>query len=405
MKTYSAMKSELVDNWPSSVEPHAAADQVALHYHEVEEWLEVLDGEITFSSAGGQKHVIRKGEALNIPQGELHRVEVGPNGVQYRMWTPIPVCDETFRKELEPDELELVRRNLELPGAENRKDANPSNTAFLSDFVSSDLIFRSGGGDIVTGKDAFLKRPPSPVTRSSSGSVRVLHKGVSSLLISTTVYTTPIEGGQAKSFVNLRLFRKENSGWKCLVWMNYLESGSSHTEARRTAEQDLELWKHHATFGGEDKNRMVTIASWFLGASAAIVWFILTHPIDGNAFLFGKWGRAFVSVIGIVASIVAGYISLLYGGYANRNWEIADAIARSCGWTDLLPSGAKLPSNYGAAIKLPRKQGRLNAIAKRWAQPCDPEQKLAQVFCVYLLLAALSLVAHLAVLGWSFVSM
>jgi hypothetical protein len=35
----------------------------------------------------------------------------------------------------------------------------------------------------------------------------------------------------------------------------------------RTADQDLELWRHFAGFGGEDKNRMVTVTSWLLGFS------------------------------------------------------------------------------------------------------------------------------------------
>ncbi len=48
----------------------------------------------------------------------------------------------------------------------------------------------------------------------------------------------------------------------------------------RNPDQDLELWKHHASFGGEDKNRMVTIASRLLGGSAAILLYILDKQVD-----------------------------------------------------------------------------------------------------------------------------
>lgn len=36
--------------------------------------------------------------------------------------------------------------------------------------------------------------------------------------------------------------------------------------AVRKPEDDLELWKHHATFGGEDKNRMVVTLRGFWGS-------------------------------------------------------------------------------------------------------------------------------------------
>ncbi|HWB41310.1 MAG TPA: hypothetical protein VG500_08635 [Gemmatimonadales bacterium] len=51
----------------------------------------------------------------------------------------------------------------------------------------------------------------------------------------------------------------------------------------RTEEQDLELWKHFAGFGGEDKNRMVTIASWLLGFSAALLAFAAQRLVDPEA--------------------------------------------------------------------------------------------------------------------------
>lgn len=184
----------------------------------------MIEGRITFSSACGDRHAISQGEALHIPQGELHSVEVGPNGVTYRIWTPELVSDEMFRKEPDQEELALIRKNLKVPDAESRIYENPCDTAFFEHFLSKDLIFRSAGGDIFLGKEKFLDRRPVQVTRSSSGSVRVLHKAAGSLIIiATTVHTRPKRGGPRKSFANLRLLVKDDAGWKCLVGMNYPE--------------------------------------------------------------------------------------------------------------------------------------------------------------------------------------
>jgi hypothetical protein len=98
---------------------------------------------------------------------------------------------------------------------------------------------------------------------------------------------------------------------------------------------------------------------------------------------------AIVSLLGIGISLAAGYVSLLYGGYSKQNREKADDIAESRGWADLLPSNNN-SQGYG-----------LNATAKRWARPCKPKEELAPVFKVFVVLATLSLVAHLVILEWS----
>ena len=90
----------------------------------------------------------------------------------------------------------------------------------------------------------------------------------------------------------------------------------------RRPEEDLELWKHYASLGGEDKNRMVTIATSLLGGSAAILWYILTNQICSSkscdlwplklkepVIVFG------VAILGMGVSILAAYVSLLFGSY------------------------------------------------------------------------------------------
>ncbi len=93
----------------------------------------------------------------------------------------------------------------------------------------------------------------------------------------------------------------------------------------------FEAWKYYGGIGGADKNRMIQIVTWLLGFSAAIIGFYasgkLTEPV-GNVLLIG---------IGILVSILAAFVALLYGGYAARNWSIADRIACKYDWTEQKP--------------------------------------------------------------------
>jgi len=225
------------------------------HYHEVEEWLKVQDGQIIFFPAGGLVgHAVTpctcvKGDVLRIPQGEVHRVEIGPAGVKYQMWTPVPSGssdpdrEELIRRTIDPDLEELIRRNLELPEVENRYDARKTNPRaatpqdkqddeFLDAFVSEELTMRTAGGSILD-RRAYLTRGPAAFTRHASDSVRILHKTSTpafpdheSVLLSTVVHTTGGPGGP-QQITNLRLFGKEEGRvWRCRMWMNYPEPGA-----------------------------------------------------------------------------------------------------------------------------------------------------------------------------------
>jgi hypothetical protein len=134
----------------------------------------------------------------------------------------------------------------------------------------------------------------------------------------------------------------------------------------------------------------VALASWLIGFSAAILGYFLTQLIAPDAFVLKEPLRAVaVSILGIGVSIVAGYLSLLYGGYANRNWEKADQIADNRGWKDLLPSDQP---TYGSG---------LNLIAKGLARSCDPKHELPRVFVIFFGIAVFSFALHLALLVWS----
>lgn len=158
----------------------------------------------------------------------------------------------------------------------------------------------------------------------------------------------------------------------------------------RSIDQDLELWKHHASFGGEDKNRMVTISTFLLGAAGALFWFIFTQRTSGILELNGPAQVLVAAILGVAASGLAAYMSLLYGGYSNLNWEKADEIANARGWKDLVPDKNRRIEGSG-----------LNGFAKRRARPCEPKEKLAPVFVWFFLIAVAFLLAHVGIIAWS----
>jgi hypothetical protein len=121
MKKYQSLPEQLVASWVDE-DVHEKPGKVEFHYHTVEEWLKILKGEMTFFSAANKhKHPLGEGQTLHIPQGEVHRVEIGSAGVTYRMWTPLEAT-EPFRLDLDQDVLQLIERNLKVPEQENRWD-------------------------------------------------------------------------------------------------------------------------------------------------------------------------------------------------------------------------------------------------------------------------------------------
>lgn len=172
------------------------------------------------------------------------------------------------------------------------------------------------------------------------------------------------------------------------------------TPVQRTADQDLECWKHFAAMGGTDKNTMITIVSWLLAFAGAAIGFIVTDKeMIGPtvAELLHPRKMMGLSFLGLAVSGLAAYVTLLYGGYTNTNWAKADEIADRHGWRDLLPEGSD-------GRKVPTKgetSSRVNAVAWRLARPCLPEKELAPVFVVYGSLAVLAALVHLSFVAWS----
>ena len=143
----------------------------------------------------------------------------------------------------------------------------------------------------------------------------------------------------------------------------------------------FKVWKYYGGIGGADKDRMIQIVTWLLGFSAAIIGFYASDK------LAEPLGTVFLIVIGIFVSLLAAFIALLYGGYAARNWSIADQIACDYEWTEQMPDynpfeGAKT---------------RWTATFSLWlAKPC--KNRIAPVFWVFYWVSLGSSIVHVNLL-------
>ncbi len=163
---------------------------------------------------------------------------------------------------------------------------------------------------------------------------------------------------------------------------------------------DIELWKHHASFGGEDKNRMVTIASFLLGFSVAILGVTIALPMNEGAWIeFAYPGRAIlISFLGINVSAIAAYVVILYAGYSNQNWRTAGAIAEGKTWQGMTNPPEWTPDTSQKRLMALRGKWGLIALSEKWARPCNPQKEFAPVFIVFFVLSCLFISLHIAVM-------
>jgi hypothetical protein len=215
MKIHTVLPQTLLDGWTSSQETHPAGQTVEFHYHDVEEWLEVRRGEITFFTLSDQALPLRAGAVLHIPRGEVHRAEIGPDGVEYQMYLPVAPAT-AFANRLAAEELALLRTNLAFPIREENTDGHAAE--FFATHLSDQLAFCRADATVV-GKDAFRGGFVAR-NRTSSGTVSVLNRTPNGILLSTVV-TMGAGGPAAKSFTNIRLFVNESGAWRCKMWVNH----------------------------------------------------------------------------------------------------------------------------------------------------------------------------------------
>ena len=167
-------KSELEDyvqNCTSRKVAQPAGLKVDFHFHGVEEWLEVLSGSGTFYSINETDVPIDRGDILHIPQGEVHLVDVGEEGLLYQMYIPTDISPSSFSNPLDRDELRLLLTHFNLPSVENGRDSDRRNgvvggylEVMLEDLISDGISFRNAAGKIMD-KKKFLGRDASNVTR------------------------------------------------------------------------------------------------------------------------------------------------------------------------------------------------------------------------------------------------
>lgn len=168
-----------------------------------------------------------------------------------------------------------------------------------------------------------------------------------------------------------------------------MESSAHRDEP--AASDYLELWKHHAAFGGEDKNRMVAVVSFILGFSAAVLGVVASLPVEeGSWIAFEKPGRAIVfSALGTVVSGIAAYTVLLYAGYSNQNWRKADSIAKNQPWECLTKNRKLSPRACNHSLA---------ALSEKLAKPCEPDRELAPVFITFLVLSLVIMLVHVVII-------
>jgi hypothetical protein len=158
-----------------------------------------------------------------------------------------------------------------------------------------------------------------------------------------------------------------------------------------TKDQALELWRHFAATGGADKNTMVTVTSWLLTFSGTIIGYIVTKLFQPHSFAFTERRTALgLAILGMVSSISAAYVAVLYGGYANRSWAEADRIAQKRGWSVPMPYGSVDEKQE----QTNRKPSFLARYASRRARHTDHTQKVAPVFKFFAGLALITALVH-----------
>lgn len=175
------------------------------------------------------------------------------------------------------------------------------------------------------------------------------------------------------------------------------EDSSAKYGKELSPSEAMQAWNHFASAGGSDKDRMVSIVTWLLAFSGAIVGYVVTQGLR-TLFIDHPIRLLLLALGGLTVSALAAYVALIYGGYANRNWAKADAIAELQEWNDLLFYKLSRTDLITSKKEKVAKTSWLTTLAKSQAEPCKPEEKLPLVFFWFLLMALVSCVGHFALI-------
>ena len=233
----------VAESWWCEVVEHRAGSAYPAHYHEMDEWLSVTDGDLTFTDTSDKTPpiVLSKGDCLEIPAGDVHSVQVGASGAKYAMWTPQRPSSE-FMKPLpcltpygdslgDKEMAKLVSVNFEIPRLENKFRANLEGRAALDYIIHESLLFRRADGKII-GKDIFLPPPEKNASATGAGlglhryrssGFELIHVTNESAVVSIHVHTIQQDGtiSLRRKTRNIRTFVMEASRWQCKLWLNF----------------------------------------------------------------------------------------------------------------------------------------------------------------------------------------
>jgi len=205
--------------WPHLLERRGGIDA---HYHATEEQLQVVRGSMTFvagATPSSEEVHAETGERLRIPEGTVHSVTIGSEGVTYVMGMARPIPLEQFpvylpiTGEAPPDVLaDLVEANYRLAEAE---EIGVEAENFFDNLLSDQFVFVTADDRTMRKRDFIdgLDQRKGHGRRSTGLQLRCDGSVVAASIIVTTA--------DQREYLNIRLFQKEEDGrCRCVRWSN-----------------------------------------------------------------------------------------------------------------------------------------------------------------------------------------
>ncbi len=164
-----------------------------------------------------------------------------------------------------------------------------------------------------------------------------------------------------------------------------------HPKNQLSPQEIIMVWQHFANIGGHDKDRMVNIMMFLSPLLFATIGYAYTKPDKVAA------------MIGLLTSLIAVVVVLMYSGYADRNWSHADRIAETyldeTYFDNVNPLSRELKPEkfYHCGLF-----GRcVHKLARFLSRPHDPQKSLAPIFQLFLILSVITALVSLALwVGW-----
>jgi enterochelin esterase-like enzyme/mannose-6-phosphate isomerase-like protein (cupin superfamily) len=206
------------------IQEHRWPERVAPHYHRTDEELQVTRGSMTFIDIrnGPQEGVeLKTGERLLIPEGTVHTVTIGRDGVEYAMGLAHAVPIEQFPVFLPVTSeaplaglVDLVEANYQFAEAE---EAGAQSTDYFDRHLAPRFLFLGAAATQSTDKENFIKGLDNRKNagRRSHG----LYLRCQGTAIAATITVTTADQTE---YLNTRLFEKATGGdrWVCVRWAN-----------------------------------------------------------------------------------------------------------------------------------------------------------------------------------------